>query len=158
MVVLAAAAVTVGPRLLPYKTFGVASASMEPTLPVGSLIVTVPVAADRLRVGDIITFHRPGDHSLVTHRIARIENGPQGRVFVTKGDANGAEDGWVVPAVGTGLRLAFEIPGAGLLASHPVGRFGLLLASTLILCGLAIERIWRSAPTRSRHVHGVLAS
>jgi signal peptidase I len=156
--VLAAASVTVAPRLLPVKTFAVASASMEPTVPVGSMIVTVPVSADRLRVGDVITFHRPGDGTLVTHRIARIEEGADGRYFVTRGDANGSDDGWVVPARGTGLRCVFHVPYLGMFVGHPVGRMGLLVVAMVVLSVVALMEIWRrpspAVPvTRSAH-HG----
>ncbi len=38
----------------------VISGSMEPALPVGSLLLVVPTSADEIRPGDIITVNRPG--------------------------------------------------------------------------------------------------
>jgi signal peptidase len=136
--------VTLGPRVLPYKTFGVQSPSMEPALPVGSLVVAVPVAADLLRVGDIITFRRP-DHpeQLVTHRIARVERHGGRTFFVTRGDANSAVDGWLVPATGSGLRYAFRVPYLGYVFGGALGRLMLLSGAAVILCGVALAHLWR---------------
>src|SRR6266498_1989012 len=62
------------------KALVVRSGSMEPTLPVGSLIVAKKQS--HYQVGDVITFKQ--GNSFVTHRINNIENG----AFQTKGDAN----------------------------------------------------------------------
>jgi signal peptidase len=139
---------TVGPRLLPYRTYAIESGSMRPTLPVGSTAVLRPVEAARLHVGDIITFSRPGgaNGDLVTHRIVRIERHDGHAMFVTKGDANGVADAWRVPATGTGWRYAFSIPLAGyavILLKAPIVRFGFLACLVLACAAGAIRRIWR---------------
>src|SRR5918912_2525149 len=52
----------------------VVSGSMQPTLPLGSLVVVVPRNADAVRVGDVITFSPPGDDThTVTHRVVDVE-------------------------------------------------------------------------------------
>ncbi len=139
----------VGPRFLPYRTSTVEGRSMTPTLPLGSEIVLRPVAASKLRVGDIITFHKPNQPSeLVTHRIVRIERTTTGRRFVTKGDANAVPDSWRVPAVGTGWREAFEVPYVGYLVQglrEPLVRLGVAVLVVLSLTALALRRIWASS-------------
>src|SRR4051812_23531240 len=67
----------------------VVSGSMQPTLPLGSLVVVLPRDADAVRVGDVITFSPPGDDTRrVTHRIVDLQgSGDQLRVH-TRGDAN----------------------------------------------------------------------
>lgn len=73
------------------RWFIVETPSMGTTAPVGTLVLTTPVTADDLRVGDIITFHpptQPGE--TYTHRIVAITS--QG--IATRGDINGANDGW----------------------------------------------------------------
>jgi signal peptidase len=154
-VVLAAIAVlvlSVGPRLLPYRTYAIDSGSMAPTLPVGSEVVLRPVAAAKLKVGDIITFKRPDNlKQLVTHRIARIERRGGKRVLVTKGDANAVPDSWRVIASGTGWRYAFRIPYAGYLVQGltlPVVRLGLFALIALLLAATALKRIWRPSGQR----------
>src|SRR5438128_1455960 len=62
------------------RTFTVLTGSMEPTIHVGSSILTMPTP--QYKVGDIITFKRGA--LTVTHRIFGIKNGQ----FITKGDAN----------------------------------------------------------------------
>jgi signal peptidase len=142
-------ALTVGPRFLPYQTYTVLSGSMEPTLPIGSVIVTVPAQAEELKVGDVITIANP-QHAgtLVTHRIFSVESSAQGRGFKTKGDANQAPDSWIVPANGGGWRYAFAIPYLGYILSalqSGLGRLVLLILPTLLLGGLLLVEIWRPA-------------
>jgi signal peptidase I len=142
-------ALTVGPRFLPYQTYTVLSGSMEPTLPVGSVIVAVPARGEELNTGDVITVASP-QHAgaLVTHRIITIETGPQGRTFTTKGDANSVADSWVVPGTGSGWRYAFAIPHLGYALSalqSDLGRLFLLIIPTMLLGSLLLVEIWRPA-------------
>ncbi|HVF98333.1 MAG TPA: signal peptidase I [Chloroflexia bacterium] len=142
-------ALTIGPRFLPYQTYTVLSGSMEPTLPVGSVIVAVPAKGDALHTGDIITVANP-QHAgaLVTHRIIAIDNSPQGRTFQTKGDANNVADSWVVPGTGSGWRYAFAIPYLGYALStlqSDIGRLLLLVIPTFLLAGLMLLEIWLPA-------------
>jgi signal peptidase len=144
-------ALTVGPRFLPYQTYTVLSGSMEPTLPVGSVIVAVPARGEELNTGDVITVANP-QHAgtLVTHRIVAIENGPHGRSFTTKGDANSAVDSWVVPGTGRGWRYSFAIPHLGYVLSalqSDLGRLFLLVIPTLLLGAVMLVEIWRPART-----------
>ncbi|MDQ3930588.1 MAG: signal peptidase I [Chloroflexota bacterium] len=152
---------TVGPRFLPYQAYTVLSGSMEPTLPVGSVIIAVPARAEELRTGDIITVANPQLHGmLVTHRITGIDETPQGRAFTTKGDANQAPDSWLVPAQGSGWRYAFSVPylGYGLAAlQSELGRLLLLVIPTLLLGGLLLVEIWRPARASETAPDGAIA-
>src|SRR5260370_9133144 len=80
----------VGIRPLGLATFVVTGGSMEPTIHKGSLVIDEPVSADKIRLGDIITF----DHydQTTTHRIVGIEGSANGAMFSTKGDANQVTD------------------------------------------------------------------
>ncbi len=62
----------------------------EDCIKAGDLVITQQVDFDTLQVGDIITY-LPGKNS-VTHRIVRQETINGEKVFITKGDANNAED------------------------------------------------------------------
>ena len=53
------------------RLLAVASGSMEPTIPAGSLIVVA--AKNNYIPGDIISFNEVAGNSVVTHRISRIE-------------------------------------------------------------------------------------
>jgi signal peptidase len=88
--------------------YTVVSGSMEPTIPIGSLIYSGKFNLDDLKKGDIITFARTGEggkSSVVTHRIDDVKKAEivmftpdkkEQRItkisFVTKGDANGSAD------------------------------------------------------------------
>jgi signal peptidase len=149
LVTLLVLALAAGPRLLPYRTYTIEGRSMQPTLALGTEIVLLPARADQLRVGDIVTFRRPGaTDEVVTHRIVAIENSRGRRSFVTKGDANTLPDAWRVPASGAGWRYVFQIPYAGYLVELlrlPVARFAFLALAALALATSLLVRIWRPA-------------
>ena len=69
----------------------VQSGSMEPSLPVGSVVAIVPRAS--YAVGDIITFGSDTKSKIpTTHRILSIEREDGSVRYVTKGDANEERD------------------------------------------------------------------
>lgn len=68
-----------------FSLFVVESGSMEPTLTVGSVILSkVPKRADALKTGDIVTFRTESGY-VVTHRIIEIIGG-EAIQYRTKGD------------------------------------------------------------------------
>ena len=109
-------ALVVGPRLYPFQTFYVRSASMTPTIPVGALVVATRAPAAELGPGDVIVFERPDRPGMmVVHRIDTAVATPTGRVFLTKGDANSSPDSWQVPATGEGWRAVYSLRKVGFL-------------------------------------------
>lgn len=94
----------------------VRSGSMEPAMPIGSLVLTKEVDADALDPGDIVSV-KGADGSLLTHRLVAIDSIEQGTAtFRMKGDANASED--LEPYVTTAAdRVFFTIPAAGYVAS-----------------------------------------
>src|SRR5215218_8467344 len=89
VVAIAATVATTAFHLIP---LAVTSGSMEPTLPVHSMILVEHVRAADVRVGDIITFDPPGRTTRVTHRVVARERSGTRWYFQTKGDANPAVD------------------------------------------------------------------
>ena len=153
LLVVGVLALGVGPQFLPYRTYTVLSGSMEPTIHVGAVVVAVPADGSTLRVGDIITVNRPGhagEH--VTHRIYRVEDGPKGLLFITKGDANGAPDAWVVSEKDSGSKYLFSVPWAGYalnLMQTPTGRLLFVLAPALLLALVFLTDLWRPRSTEA---------
>ena len=147
VIVIGLLALTIGPRLLPYQALVVRSGSMSPTIPTGSVVFYHKVSADKVRVGQIIVFNRPGQTGeRVTHRVYKVVNSPTGRYFETKGDANGAPDGWRIPAVGTGWVAGFHVPVAGYVLADlqsTTARLLLLLIPALGLGIITLTEIWR---------------
>jgi signal peptidase len=147
VVVVGLLALTVGPKFLPYQALVVRSGSMAPTIPTGSVVFYRKIAADKVKVGQVIVFNRPGLASeRVTHRVVKIATGPTGRYFETKGDANGARDDWRVPAVGSGWVAGFHIPVVGYVLADlqtTTARLLLLLIPALGLGLITLTEIWR---------------
>jgi len=82
--VLAIALIAI-PKLFGVEFRAVISGSMEPELPVGSLVVIVPTKAESIHIGDDIAFINPGD-KVVTHRVVEIDR--EKNEFTTWGIAN----------------------------------------------------------------------
>ncbi len=111
------------PTLLGYERYVIVSGSMEPTIPVGSVIYDEVVPVDDIKVGDIITFVPPPEFGVddpVTHRVVQatvIDNtgsNPGDRLFRTKGDANEDLDPWQMVLDGPDqARVAHHIPYVG---------------------------------------------
>lgn len=127
-----------GAALWGLRGFCVLSGSMEPTYPVGALLLTRPVAESAVAEGMAITF-TASSGTVVTHRVCRIEQAEGKRHFYTKGDANEAEDAspvvgeqllgapfLCIPYLGYALQFLRRPPGLYLLLTAMA--FGLMLA------------------------------
>lgn len=103
------------------KPMTVLGGSMEPAIRVGSLTLIGRVDPSRITEGDIVTFSdtpeaRVGSldsDTVTTHRVMKIESGPEGLAFQTKGDANEDPDAWSVPASSIVGRPVLTIPYLG---------------------------------------------
>jgi len=147
VVALSLIAVSIGPRFLPYQALVVRSGSMSPTIPTGSIVFYTKKDAAKVKVGDVIVFNKAGAATeKVTHRVYKISEGPTGRYFTTKGDANGSPDDWQVPAVGTGWIASFHVPAVGYVLAglqSTLARLLLLLVPALALGAITLYEIWR---------------
>jgi signal peptidase I len=141
---------TLVPGLAGYQRYVLVGGSMEPTIHRGSLVFDRVVPITQLRVGDVITYVRPGTDAPVTHRIIREERDPRGaRVFRTQGDANRHPD--LQPFTldrPAQARVAFSVPYVGyvfmLLASQQARLF-LLVLPAIALALFMLARLWRDA-------------
>lgn len=134
-----------------YKPVAVYSGSMQPTIPIGGLVLDRPIAAKQVRVGDVITFSDPYVKGrLVTHRVLDILQTPGGLAYRTKGDANPSRDPWTIRLAGQVGRVSFTVPVAGyvLYYAHTREVRGLLicLAALSLLVGM-LRWIWRREAT-----------
>ena len=93
------------------RWFLVSTASMGEAAPVGTLVLTQPVAADELSVGEIITFRPPtAPGQVYTHRIEAID---ASGALSTRGDVNGATDPWELTEPDVIGRAVAVLPGVG---------------------------------------------
>jgi signal peptidase I len=125
------------------RWFMVETPSMGAVAPRGSLVVTAPVAAANIHVGQIISFHPPTDPTQIyTHRVFAItSNG-----INTKGDINGAVDGWELQPGDVIGKAILILPAVGwLLKVLPLISGGLLLvwAMSLLVSNLHARKTLR---------------
>lgn len=112
------------PQLMGYKVCAVLTGSMEPTLPVGSVVYIQPVAPQGIQVGDVLTFRASGFDSLATHRVMEIDK--EHGSFITKGDRNPVNDLTPVPFANTVGKVTYAIPLLGYLSVLMQTRVGML--------------------------------
>lgn len=100
------------PHFFHMKAYVVASSSMEPAIPPGSVVyVSQYQEEESISTGDIISF-RTGD-AMVTHRIVSVDR--EHGLAVTKGDANQVCDSAPLSLDAIEGKVRFHIPGIGYL-------------------------------------------
>jgi signal peptidase len=113
--------------------------SMEPAIPVGSIVVIKPVGTETLKTGDIICF-KLSEPTSITHRIINITN----EGFTTKGDANEDPDQWTVKKENVIGKLVFTIPYIGYIGYFvrtPIGLILLIILPAILIIILEIRNI-----------------
>lgn len=143
---------TLGPRF-GHAVIVIRGASMEPAIPLGSAVDVVPVNPADLRPGDVVTL-REANGTLVTHRISRLVQLPDGLYVETKGDANPTTDPTLLPVTAVTGRVDFTAPNVGYLIymlGEPAGVISIIaLALTLLLAIWLLEDLevaWSRSPT-----------
>lgn len=114
VLIILVAAVLTG-RYKGMQAFTVLTGSMEPELPVGSVIITVPADINSLSVGDDISFVRDESLTVITHRVVEIDKASE--QVTTRGIANNVTDSpsRIDNVLG---KVIFCIPRAGYLAVY----------------------------------------
>ncbi len=135
IVVGIAVAVIVVPWLTNSVPLTVLTRSMDPVYPPGTLVVVQPTDAERIGIGDVVTYQpTPGQPELITHRVVAISRSTIGELsFTTKGDNNDAAD--AVPVIPDQIKgtVWYSLPWIGYLNSA-VGGGG----KTWLVIGLAV--------------------
>ena len=138
LVLVVAAVLLAGVRLVGLRPLTVLSGSMEPKFSAGDLIYVKSVDYRDLKEGDIITFMLSED-VIATHRIVGVvpdESDPDVIRYRTKGDANDTEDGALVHyknVVGTPV---YSLPGMGYIANYiqtPPGSYIAMSGAAVIM-------------------------
>lgn len=103
--ILSVAMVATGTSLILYT-----GGSMAPTIERGAVTVTQQVRADEVRVGDVLTVDRPGQHP-ISHRVTSVSEiaGTAMSSITMRGDANGRDDDEMY-VISTARRHLFTVP------------------------------------------------
>ena len=131
--VIAVSAPLTVPRLLGYEMYQVLSGSMEPAIPVGSVIYVKQSVPEEIQAGEIIAFFRE-EGDVVTHRV--VDNHTVERELITKGDANEIQDFQPVPYNALIGRVERHIPVVGSFMGLLAGNIGKAYLLCLTACGV----------------------
>lgn len=117
----------------------VMTSSMEPELPVGSLLIISPTDYDNIQIGDDITFIRDKNLTLVTHRV--ISKDDEQQTITTQGIANNVADAPTTYDNVVG-KVVWHIPYLGYLVIWLGTPQGKIIAVVLIISLLAISLLF----------------
>ena len=129
--------------------FRVVTGSMEPTIPVGSLLVTRQVDITSIQLDDIICFRTQESAiwgSIVTHRVVEVFNGGDSGILLrTQGDANLVADGYFVDYRNFVGKVIWHTGDDSILAAifafftNKVGFLGCIVFPCLLFAGLILR-------------------
>lgn len=131
-----------------YMMFRVVTGSMEPTMSVGTLLVTKVVDISSIQLDDIVCFRSYDSRiygSVVTHRVVNILQDAGGILLETKGDANLVADGYYVSEenlVGKVVWFTGEnsmLDSAFSLFTNKVGFLGCIVFPSLLVAGMVLQ-------------------
>jgi signal peptidase len=157
LIVLVVATVLVA-RVIPFvsggTTFVVGGGSMEPAIPMGAVVLAMPVTDDELAVGDVVSLQVGKDRAIFTHRIIRLVDRTDGLWLETKGDANEHADPSIIPATAVIGRVAVTLPFVGYavhLLSTAQGVLFLLALGIFTLAGAWLLESLEIDQAKARH-------
>lgn len=123
------------PKLMGYEIYNVVSGSMEPEIPVGSVIYVKAVSPETVEEGDIIAF--TSGVSVISHRV--VSNQTVEGKFTTKGDANAENDMNPVGYADLIGRVEFHLPVLGSFLAILTSTIGKVYVLTLGACGVMLN-------------------
>lgn len=121
-----------------YRQLIVQSGSMEPTIMTGDVIVIAK--ATSYQKNDVITF-QDSEKSITTHRIYEVDEIGGEKQFITKGDANRAQDNNVVSANQIMGKVVLTIPRLGYFIFFLRSKIGVVIFLIIPACLIVVDEI-----------------
>lgn len=138
LLVIALCSMLVLPGVLNYHMYHVLSGSMEPEMPVGSLIYVHAEPPEEVQENEIIAFYSSlEDSGIITHRV--VKNNVVSGIFRTKGDANEQEDPLPVPYDNYIGRVTWILPGMGAFLTGMTSLNGKIAAACVVVLGVLLN-------------------
>lgn len=132
-----------------FMMFRVVTGSMEPTIPVGALLITKEVDISSIQIDDIVCFRTEVSEiwgKIVTHRVVDIfESNYGGILLETKGDANLVADGYLVDEWSFVGKVVWHTGDGSILANlvalftSKIGFLGCIVLPVLLLAALILK-------------------
>lgn len=149
---VAIAATVLVPRIIGAEPYTVVSGSMEPEIPVGSIVVAQEVPAGHVQFDDVVTYQlESGKRQTVTHRVVAVDIVGGETRYRTQGDANDSIDSEPVRPEQIRGKVIYHVPYLGYVGTwlpmdvRPklamiAGVMLLVYAASLLLRGLFDRR------------------
>jgi signal peptidase len=142
LVVAATAAIDTILPLTGHQVVIITGGSMEPAIPIGSIVIEERPIVGALEPGDVASF-KLASGTTITHRVTRTIARADGTWYETKGDANASPDPVLIPASATQGRVLVGIPFLGYLIwllHLPSGIVAVVTATlALYIAGLLVD-------------------
>lgn len=132
-----------------FMLFRVVTGSMEPTIPVGGLLLARQVEIESIQLNDIICYQTQVSEirgKIVTHRVVGIEQTQFGlRLLETMGDANLVADGYYVDQTNFVGKVIWHTKRGSILAgvmsvfTSKIGFLGFIVFPCLLLAALIMK-------------------
>ena len=129
------------PRVFGISSYTVLTGSMEPSLPVGSVVYAKAIEPSLIETGDIVVFYDGRSELPVTHRV--VDNQTEDSQLITKGDANDAADIAPIPYQNIIGKVVLHLPVLGRLLALFGSFIGKAAALAFILGGFLLCEIAR---------------
>lgn len=132
-----------------FMMFRVVTGSMEPTIPVGALLVTQQVEIESIQIDDIVCFRTQVSEiwgKIVTHRVVNMfQTGDGVLLLETKGDANLVADGYFVDRTNFVGKVIWHTGDGSVLANilslftSKIGFLGCIVLPSLLLSAIILK-------------------
>jgi len=132
-----------------FMMFRVVTGSMEPTIPVGALLITREVDISSIRIDDIVCFRTEVSEiwgKVVTHRVVDIFEADYGGILLeTKGDANLVADGYLVDQLSFVGKVVWHTGDGSILANivalftSKIGFLGCIVLPVLLISAMILR-------------------
>ncbi len=128
------------PGMTGFHMYNVLSGSMEPAIPVGSLLYVRSGDPEQVEDEDIIAFYGSlEDSGIITHRV--VKNNVVSGTFTTKGDANNKEDPMPVSYDNYIGRVTLSVPYVGHVLTIMTSLEGKIAAACIVGLGVILNVI-----------------
>ena len=134
-----------------FMMFRVVTGSMEPSIPVGSLLITQETDIENVKVDDVICFKTRVQEiwgKIVTHRVVGIYESEEGKILLeTKGDANPVTDVYFVEESNFVGKVIWHTGDGNMFAdvlsvfTSKIGFLGFIALPSLLLAALILKSI-----------------
>ncbi|MBI4080866.1 MAG: signal peptidase I [Candidatus Levybacteria bacterium] len=132
-----------------YRSFVVLSGSMEPVLPVGSIVYTHKDKS--YAKNDVITFSNK-DGKTVTHRVTEVVQAKEGVSYKTKGDANNVADKEIVPLTSVEGKIAVVVPYVGKIVNYMKTTQGFVVLIVVPTVIFILFELWAIKSEVDKHI------